>query len=112
MLSDHRDLLISLFRQIKTIQRAPYDHASLCRSLQLVLIDHISAAEQWIRKAKQQVAELRRGLATPQAVRPTKDEAKRAKETIGSLHEGIEDAEYLVDVFRDVGDALAFIYIS
>jgi hypothetical protein len=112
MLSEHRVLLLSLFESLQRLRAAPYGRTREGRGIQNTLIKQITAAEGRIQNSKQIVASLRKQLSTPQPLRPTKARAQETKEAIAFHSEGIEAEERLIDILRDVGDGLAFIYID
>jgi hypothetical protein len=112
MLTDYRILLVSLFESLQRLRTDPCGHARDGWAIQSTLIEQITAAEARIRNAKQLAASMRKQLSTPQPVRPTKAEAQEVKETIASHDDAIETDELLIDVLRDVGDGLAFIYVD
>jgi hypothetical protein len=112
MLSEHRTILLSLFDSLQRLRADPYRRAREAWAIQNSLIEQILAAEGRIRNAKQLTAALRRQLSSPQPVRPSKDQARVVKEAIASHHEAVEAERRLIEIFRDVGDGLAFIYID
>jgi len=112
MLTDYRTLLVSLFESLQRLRADPYGRAREGWIIQCTLIAQITAAEARIRNSKQLAASLRKQLSTPQPVRPTKAEAQKVKDTIASNDDAIETDELLIDVLRDVGDGLAFVYID
>jgi hypothetical protein len=112
MLSEHRTILLSLFESLQRLRADPYGRLREVRTIQNTLIGQISAAEGRIRNTKQLAAALRKQLSIPQPVRPTKDQAREVKEAIASHVEAVEAEERLIDIFRDVGDGLAFTYID
>jgi hypothetical protein len=112
MLSEHRSTLLSLFESLQRLRTDPYGRAREVWAIQNTLIEQISAAEGRIRNAKQLAAALRKQLSTPQPLRLTKDQAREVKEAIVSQDEAVEAEERLIEIFRDVGDGLAFTYID
>jgi hypothetical protein len=112
MLTEHRTLLLSLFESLQRLKADPYGRAREGWAIQSALIEQITAAEGRIRHTKQLASSVRQRLSTPQPVRPTKAEAQELKAAIASHEDAIETDELLIDLFRDVGDGLAFTYID
>lgn len=111
MISHHKQTLISLFEKCYKIYSKPQESAKECLEVQEVLIQKISYIERKIRERRREIKALKSELGGRE-VRLSKDDARKAKDKIKRCHYQIDEYQDLIEVYRDVGDALAFSYLD
>ena len=112
MLRYYKRSLITLLGQVNELRNNPWDNRELCLEIQERLIKKVFHAEKRIRELNRLIQENKARLGTKQVPLLTKEESVRLKEDITKFHQAKEDYEYILNLFRSIGDALAFIYIS
>jgi hypothetical protein len=94
---------------LRELRQQPYRKRYLALDIQERLIVGITRAEQNVRRSKATIATLRRQLRTPGG---SKEQSKRLKARIVRLGDAIDEQQDLVRRYRDIGDAIAFIYLD
>jgi Holliday junction resolvase len=107
----YKNTLLSLFAQVKLIHTAPGDYQQLCLDVQETLIRKISYVERNIKYLRACTKDYKKQLGDADSPL-SKDEALHIKQQISVNREKIQDYQYLLQIFREVGDAIAFSYIS
>ncbi len=113
MLSYYRQSLVRLFSTVQLIREAPYTHIEECFQVQESLIRRITYIEQRIREIKSAIGTHRRSLkAASKNLRLSKEKAAEVKARISQLRSQLDEYKYLLTIFREIGDGLAFAYID
>jgi hypothetical protein len=111
MISYYKFSLVSLFTKIQELKANP-QNPGLCFEIQETLIRRISNVEAIIRRLKNRIEDNKIVFSENRPTRPSKAESIEIKEKTKHFHELIDDYYCILDIFRDVGDAVAFIYID
>lgn len=111
MLPSYKLSLISLFAKVHELKDTP-ENTNLCLEIQETLIRRITYIERKIRNLKSQINDYKKRLRIISAVRLTKSESTDLKENIGYCRYLIDQYANLIAIFKEVGDAIAFIYID
>ena len=112
MLHYYKNSLLSLFRQIKIVKGNPQKYRKLCLSIQETLIKRITYIEKRIRTLKINIKICKKELRTKGAYPLAKEKSIRLKRRIKVNQSSIKQYQEILSIFRDIGDALAFIYID
>ena len=112
MLHYYKNSLLSLFRQIKIVKGNPQKYRKLCLSIQETLIKKITYIEKRIRTLKINIKICKKELRTKGAYPLAKEKSIRLKRRIKVNQSSIKQYQEILSIFRDIGDALAFIYID
>lgn len=112
MLYSYRASLVDLFTRVQRVRRRPVASANECLAIQETLIKRITYVEGRTRKARLKMKMLKAALVGSVATRPTKAVSKETKAEIKCCAELIEEYRRILGILREVGDALAFIYID
>ena len=108
IISYYMPSLIDLFTRVQALQDNPHEAFEECYAIQQVLIRKIMYVERKIRQPKSRISELKKQLA----IRQTKEKAQEIKITIDNLHQQVEEYKNILTIFRSIGDAVAFTYLS
>lgn len=111
MLSRYKRSLVSLFAKVQELNDNPWG-VDLCLEIQETLINRITYVERKIRTLRGKIRSCKQRLRTAHPVRLSKDEAREQKGAIEYYHYLIGRYEYLLEIFREVGDGIAFTYID
>ncbi|MEI2769685.1 MAG: hypothetical protein V9G98_02750 [Candidatus Competibacter sp.] len=111
MLALYKASLISLFTKVHELH-ANSCNLALCLEIQETLIRRIIYIERRIHILKRRIADNKNRLRTVRQVRLTKEESREIKEHTEYYKCSINKYKYLLRIFRDIGDAIAFIYID
>lgn len=101
-----------MFSELQKLHHNPESNAALCLKIQLRLVEKIIYVEKRISKLKDLKKSARRRLRASHLSPLSKETAQEVKRNIQSYNQAIEDYHNLLKIFRDVGDGLAFSYIS
>ena len=112
MIKYYKQSLISLFKQVHVLCGDPYGKRENCLEIQERLIKRITYVETRIHKLKIVIKDLQKRLALQQHVRLSKVEAQAIKDKISYYQNKIDEYQLLLVIFRQIGDALAFIYFD
>jgi Holliday junction resolvase len=112
MLTYYKPSLTELITQVQHIHSEPEGHANECLQVQETLIRKITYIERQIRKTRVTIKELKRTLGSQLPVRLNKEQSLVIKKRIADFHSRIDEYQDLLVIFRLIGDALAFSYIS
>jgi hypothetical protein len=112
MLTLYKPSLTELITKVQGINSRPEGHANECLQVQETLIRRITYIERQIRKARATIKELKKTLGSQLPVRLSKEQSLATKNRITDLHSQIDEYQDLLIIFRLIGDALAFSYIS
>ena len=107
MFSRHRHVLLRLFQKARELQSDPYRKITLGLEIQRELVQRISDAEKRIQILKSRSKATRVQLSS---YRNSKQAAMRLKSVQSACSNRIEVQWQLINIFRDVGDSIAFIY--
>ena len=108
MIKYYKHTLIDLFTKIHAIQALPMKSLEQCQAVQYILIQRVTYIEKRIQQCKVEIADFKRQLT----IRQTKDKAQEIKQAISYRYQLIDEYKNILYIFKSVGDALAFIYIS
>src|SRR5712692_883387 len=108
MSNDLKDVLINLFTRVKFVQSQPMAALEESYEIQREIIGRILYFEKELQNNELQSKSLKRELNK----RQTKDKARQIKEKREYLHELHQTLKDMIYIFKCIGDALAFIYIS
>ena len=106
----YRSTFIQLFISVKLIQQNPFGKINECLQVQETLIERISYVESMIRKRRSRIKECKTLLSNPENRLP-KAQASDTKKQIESAESQITEYQIILHHFREIGDALAFIYL-
>lgn len=113
MLHRYKKTLLQLFARIQLIRERPQESHAACLSVQEELITRITYIERQMRRLKRKYREYKGELrVVDPTMRLTKDQAASVKAELSACEGSIEDYQKLLILFREIGDALAFIYID
>ena len=112
MLHYYKNSLLSLFRQIQIVKSNPQKYRKLCLSIQETLIKRISYVEKRIRTLKIGIKSCKKELRTKSYCPSAKEKSIALKRRIKVIQGRIKQYREILSIFRDIGDALAFIYID
>ena len=108
MLRFYRKTLISLFGDLNQLNRDPKD-VSLCFSIQERLLTCIRRTEYRIRDVKKQNNALKNAI---RHARLPRDETTKLKEQMELNDFKKQSYDQLLNIFRDIGDGIAFVYLD
>jgi len=108
MIGYYKRTLVNLFYKIQEIRSDPWNKAELCFEIQESLLRKITIIEGKIRKSKLIVFELKGELR----YHKPKSEVKILKLKIEKRLSQIDEYKNVLFIFKSVGDALAYIFIS
>jgi hypothetical protein len=108
MLKYNRKTLISLFHDLNQLSTDP-KRVSLCFSIQERLLTHIRRTEYRIRALKNQNNGLRN---TIRHARLPREQTIKLKEQMELNDSKKQSFNQLLNIFRDIGDGIAFIYLD
>jgi hypothetical protein len=111
MLSYYKSSLILLFTKVHELNKFPRNFA-LCFEIQETLIRKITYVEQKIRKLKSKVELDRKSLRTKRKTPLTKGESTFLKNEIEVVRYKIGEYQYLIYIYKCIGDAIAYTYIN
>jgi hypothetical protein len=112
MLELHKESLINLFRQAQVLNAQPFENQTLCLQIQETLIRKIIYQEHQIRRLRLDADQLKHQLRQSDGLTPSRDEVRRITQQIHDLNERIADRKYIIQILRQIGDALAFSYLD
>ncbi len=112
MLTYYNRTLSKLFADLQLVRAKPLESQGTCLEIQETLIQKITYMERKIQKFKAQVREYTGFLKTKHSTPLTKDEAKLLKSEIEYSQYLIDEYQNLQQIFRSIGDGLAFIYLD
>lgn len=112
MLPYYKRFLIQIFTDVQELQLSPWEDSSKCLLVQEKLIKKIVYVENRVRELKRKIKTSKKRLGTRTKNRLMREEATSIKVDIKSKQATIQEYKHLLHIFRSVGDALAFIYIS
>jgi hypothetical protein len=112
MIEYYKQSLTSLFKQVHVLRGDPYGKRENCLEIQEGLIRRITYVEARSRKLKIVIKDLQKRLALRQNVRLSKAEAQTIKDKISYYQNKVDEYQLLLIIFRQIGDALAFIYFD
>lgn len=108
-MSRHRSALLSLFARLGTLKADPFGNRLIGLSIQEELIVRISNAERSIRRLRRSIAENKQALRRREN---SKAESQALKNRARQLGEAVNRQNEIIDVLRDIGDSIAFLYID
>ncbi|WP_291143662.1 hypothetical protein [Flavobacterium sp. UBA7680] len=97
--------------QIKFASKEPYLYPEIWRLVQLDVIKKIISLENRIRDKKSEKNDLNILRKNP-SQKLTKEESIKIKAKIKSLENKLEEIRFLIEVYRSIGDAVAFTFIN
>jgi hypothetical protein len=109
MFARNQTFIKQTLAQLAELRRQPYRKRRLALDIQERLIVGITRAERNIRRNKARAAILRRQLRTPGG---NKEKSKLLKVRLGRAADAVEEQQAMVRLYRDIGDAIAFIYLD
>lgn len=101
--------LIALFQKVQTLNREPDANRHLGLEIQEELIQRISAAERSIQRSRKVVAAIKKTLSSR---RNTKAQSRVLRARLTRVQDGIQGKRDLIDLLRNIGDCIAFIYVD
>ena len=107
MIPYYKQQLIELFSLIHQFKEDPFSRCSECKDIQEILIEKISYIEGRIRTSKEGIIESKRKMSNKHS-QLSKEEASIEKKKIENHQTKILDYQYLLVIFRWIGDALVF----
>lgn len=102
-----REVLIRLFTDVHELQRDPVVHRTLALTIQEELIRRITHCERAIRETRTKVRAIKVALARRGN---TRERAQALKKGRAALEARLSYHKELLDIFRTIGDSVAFIY--
>lgn len=112
MLNRHRRTLVGLFKRVRQISEKPLQTGGDCLELQENLIRLITSAEREIAKSKKEIGSIKSTLRRRRLPLLLKLESQQLKKRMAHQRNRIEDHHLLLDIYRSVGDGLAFSYLD
>jgi Holliday junction resolvase len=107
----YKRVLINLFARIQVLRSDPLNGLDECLGIQEILIQRIIYIEKRIRFLRRRIKSSKKILGT-KGVAPAKGEqASEIKDSVANYEYQIEEYKKLLHIFRNIGDALAYIYI-
>ncbi|MWB95139.1 hypothetical protein GON26_12275 [Flavobacterium sp. GA093] len=111
MIRYHRNTLKKLLDQVKFASKEPYLNAEVWKLVQLNIIKKIISLENKVRDKKSEKKDLNILRKNP-SQKLTKEESIKIKAKIKFLENKLEEIRFVIDVYRSIGDAVAFTFIS
>jgi hypothetical protein len=108
-LSRHKTALLRLFDQTQKLAKGPYENRLIGLAIQEELIVRISRAERRIRRMRVAVSDTKLALKRREN---SKAEAAGLKSRLSQLHDATQRQKDLINLLRDIGDSIAFIYVN
>jgi len=105
----HKAQLVALFQKVQALSREPDANRLLGLEIQEELILRISAAERSIQRSRKVVAGIKKALSSQHN---TKAQSRVLKARMARVQDGIQGKRDLIDLLRDIGDCIAFIYVD
>ena len=112
MIHYYKRSLLDLFEKVQILRGNPLENRKLCLSIQETLINKITYIEKRIRTLKEQTKACKRELRTKRSQPSAKEKSIQIKRHIKINLSRIKQYQAILLIFRDIGDALAFIYID
>jgi hypothetical protein len=112
MIHYYKRSLFVLFEKVQILRKNPLENRKLCLSIQETLIKKITYIEKRIRTLKENTKVCKRKLRTKRPLTSAKLESIQIKNRIKINQSHIKQYQSLLSIFKDIGDALAFIYID
>lgn len=107
MISRYEEILKSLFKKVYLLSSAPLENRLLAFEIQRELLKRILASEKRIKLNKDRKKLLKKDLANRQNSRAASNIIKKQ---IKQVSDNIERQNFLLWVYRTIGDSVAFIY--
>lgn len=95
---------------VKNLELEPFEKTQKCLQIQQFLIKKIRYIESRIRYCKAAMRELKRYLRNPTNAINKKEDTSAIKDRISYFQNMTKDYQLILQIFREFGDALAFIY--
>lgn len=112
MIHYYKRSLLNLFEKVQILRENPLENRKLCLSIQETLIKKITYIEKRIRTLKENTKACKRELRSNRSQPSAKEKSIEIKGRIKVNQTHIKQYQSLLSIFRDIGDALAFIYID
>lgn len=112
MLHYYKHSLLDLFEKVQILRENPPENRKLCLTIQETLIKRITYIEKRIRTLKENTKACKKELRTRRSRPSAKEESIQTKHRIKLNQSHIKQYQSLLSIFRDIGEALAFIYID
>lgn len=104
----YKKVLLRLFEDVRTLSKDSKD-VELCFEIQKKILKYIKKIERIVRKKKDEIKALAKLKSTG---RLPKDQVRALNLQIEKKQQILDNYIYLISIFRDIGDSLAFIYID
>jgi hypothetical protein len=111
MIGYHRKLIIELLTLVHQARVSPFDNPTIWRLIQEKLIKQLSKTESKIRLLKDEIKRLNFIRKNPQE-RLSKEESSSVKNQLDYLDYKLEEYRRLIRIYKSIGDAVAFTFIS
>jgi len=112
MLRYYKHSLLDLFIKVQIVKEDPEMNQELCLTIQEILIKKITYIEKRIRTLKADIKACKKELRTKRFRPSAKRKSIEIKSRIKANQIRIKQYQGILSIFRDIGDALAFIYIN
>ncbi len=112
MIHYYKRSLLDLFEKVQILRENPFENRKLCLSIQETLIKKITYIEKKIRTLKENTKAYKKELRTKRSQSSGKEKSIKIKHHIKINQSHIKQYQAILLIFRDIGDALAFIYID
>lgn len=112
MKSYYRKSFLIVLTLIKQLEVNPYTSPLLCLEAQESLIRILTRIEKRIQRCKNEIATLKRQLRIKKISHDAKAISQKIKSDIEFFEIRAEEYRELLNIFRTLGDAIAFLYIS
>ena len=112
MIHYYKRSLLDLFEMVQILREDPLANRKLCLSIQEILIKKFTYIEKRIRTLKEKTKAYKRELRIKRSQPSAKDKSIEIKHHIKINQSRIKQYQAILLIFRDIGDALAFIYID
>jgi hypothetical protein len=107
VIKGYKAILDNLFKKVNTLAEAPLENRLIALEIQKELLKRIIAAERAIRGQKEKHKSLKKGLGNKNN---TKRESAAIKTSIKRASDALEKQNYLLWIYKSIGDSIAFIY--
>jgi hypothetical protein len=108
----YKRCLLDLFKKIQILREDPIENHKLCLQIQEAIIRKITYIERRIRTLKEHSKSCKKELRQKRSEASAKENSFKIKNIIKCNQIKIKQCQSLLSIFRDIGDALAFIYID
>lgn len=112
MLRYYKHSLLDLFIKLQIVKENPEINRELCLTIQEILIKKITYIEKRIRTLKGDIKACKKKLRTKRFQPLAKRKSFEIKSRVKANQIQIKQYQGILSIFRDIGDALAFIYIN